>query len=64
MAKRVLIEVQDKQGVWIHFRKVANNPGSIRQARQAALKSPIASKSQKTRVVDADTNSVLKIEDD
>jgi hypothetical protein len=62
MAKRALIEVQDKQGVWIHYQLVTNNPARIEKALQAALKTQLASKSKKARALDADTNNLLKIE--
>jgi len=61
MAKKALIEIQDKQGVWIHYRKVANNPASIEQALQAALETTLASKSKSARAVEAGTNIVLNI---
>jgi len=62
MTKKALIEIQDKQGVWIHYRKVANNPASIEQALQAALETPLASISKSARAVEAGTNIVLRIE--
>ncbi len=63
MAKQALIEIQDKQGVWIYYGKVANNPNTIDKALQAALDTPLASTSKKARAIDAVTNIVLKIED-
>ena len=62
MAKRALIEILDKQGVWIHYRKVANNPASIEHALQAALKTPLASMIKSARALEAGTNIVLRIE--
>jgi uncharacterized protein YgiM (DUF1202 family) len=57
-----LIEIQDKQGVWIHFKKVSNDPVTIEKALQAALKIQLASNTKKARAVDADTNDLLRIE--
>ena len=62
MAKNVLIEVLDYQGVWIHYKKISNSPDSIRHALQAALKTPLAANSKTARAVEAKTNFVLKIE--
>ena len=62
MAKRALIEIQDRQGVWIHFQIVANNTSSIEKALQAALQTPLASSAKKVRALEAGTNKVLKIE--
>jgi len=62
MAKKALIEVQDKQGVWIHYQMVANNPARIEKALQEALQTQLASESKRARALDADTNIVLKIE--
>ena len=62
MAKKVLIEVLDYQGVWIHYKKISNNPDSIKHALQAALKTPLAANSKTARAVEAKTNIVLKIE--
>ncbi len=59
MAKYVLIEILDKQSVWIHFRKVANNPAKIEQALQAALNTPLAAKAKQARCVEAGTNFLL-----
>ena len=59
MAKYVLIEILDKQSVWIHFRKVANNPAKIEQALQAALETPLAAKLKKARALEAGTNFLL-----
>ena len=59
MAKYVLIEILDKQSVWIHFQKVANNPAKIEKALQAALNTPLASKSKRTRAVEPGTNLLL-----
>ena len=61
MAKKVLIEIQDRQGVWIHYQKVDNNPASIELALQLALQTPLASTSKSVRAVEADTNFVLNI---
>ena len=61
MAKKVLIEIQDKQGVWIHYQIVDNKPARIEFALQLALKTPLASKSKCARAVEAGTNSVLNI---
>ena len=65
VAKKVLIEILDKQGVWIHYKKVRNNPATIKHSLQAALMTPLASNSQKkARAVDAKTNIVLEVEND
>ncbi len=61
MAKKALIEIQDKQGVWIHYRKVDDNPASIELALQLALQTPLASTSKCVRAVESDTNFVLNI---
>ena len=65
MATKVLIEILDKQGVWIHYKKVSNNRATIKRSLQAALMTPLASNSQKkVRAVDAKTNIVLEVEND
>ena len=62
MSNRALIEIQDRQGVWIHFQKVANNTSSINKALQAALQTPLASNAKKVRALEAGTNKLIKIE--
>jgi hypothetical protein len=62
MSNRALIEIQDRQGVWIHFQKVANNASSINKALQAALQTPLASSAKKVRALEAGTNKLIKIE--
>ena len=61
MAKKVLVEILDKQGVWIHYRKVSNNPDSIERALQAALKTPLAKTKKSARAVEAGAKIVLNI---
>ena len=62
MVKKVLIEILDDQGVWIHYDKISNNPAGIKRALQAALKTSLAAQSKTARVVDANTNAVLDVE--
>ena len=47
MANQVRIEIMDHHGKWHRHRTVSNNPMSIKQAMQAALKQQLASKSKK-----------------
>ena len=47
MANIVRIEIMDQHGQWHRHKNVSNNPMSIKQALQTALKSQLASKSKK-----------------
>jgi hypothetical protein len=62
MAIKVLIEVLDPQGVWIHYKMISNYPGNIERALQAALKTSLAAKLKTARALEAGTNIVLKVE--
>ena len=59
MANQVRIEIMDQHGKWHRHRSVSNNPMSIKQAMQAALKQQLASKSKKVRAVDDKTNAII-----
>ena len=55
----IRIEIQDQFGRWNRFTTVANNPSSIKSGLQAALKTQLASKSQKVRAVDDKTGQLI-----
>mgnify|MGYP003334655517 FL=1 len=59
MANIVRIEIMDQHGQWHRHKNVSNNPLSIKQALQTALKSQLASKSKKVRAVDDKTNAMI-----
>ena len=49
----------DQHGQWHRHTNVSNNPMSIKQALQTALKQQLASKSKKVRAVDDKTNAMI-----
>ena len=59
MANIVRIEIMDQHGQWHRHKNVSNNPMSIKQALQTALKQQLASKSKKVRAVDDKTNTMI-----
>ena len=59
MANIVRIEIMDQHGKWHRHKNVSNNPMSIKQALQTALKQQLASKSKKVRAVDDKTNAMI-----
>lgn len=61
MARMARIEVQDQFGRWQRFQTVNATDTSIKLALQRALKTQLASKSRKARVVDDKTGMLLDI---
>lgn len=59
MSNMVRIEVQDQFGKWHTFKRVANNPTSIKHGLDAGLKTQLASKSKKARAVDDKTGIMM-----
>ena len=59
MANQVRIEIMDQFGKWHKHITISNNPLSIKQALQAALKQQLAARSKKVRAVDDKTNSII-----
>jgi len=59
MANQVRIEIMDQHGKWHRHKTISNNPMSIKQALQTALKQQLASKSKKVRAVDDQTNAMI-----
>ena len=59
MANKVRIEIMDQFGKWHRHTTISNNPSSIKQALQVALKTQLASRSKKVRAVDDKTNSFI-----
>ena len=55
MANQVRIEIMDQFGKWHRHTTISNNPSSIKQALQSALKTQLASRSKKVRAVDDKT---------
>ncbi len=49
----------DQFGKWHRHTTISNNPSSIKQALQVALKTQLASRSKKVRAVDDKTNSFI-----
>jgi hypothetical protein len=59
MSNQVRIEIMDQFGKWHKYTTISNNPSSIKQALQAALKQQLASRSKKVRAVDDKTNNII-----
>ncbi len=57
----VRIEIQDQFGKWCFYTRVNNNPTSIKQALQVALKQQLAQKSRKVRAVDDKTGMLIDL---
>ena len=61
MAKMARIEIQDQFGRWQRFQTVTATDTSIKLALQRALKTQLASKSQKARAIDEKTGTLIDI---
>jgi len=59
MSNQVRIEIMDQFGKWHRYTTVSNNPSSIKQALQTALKQQLASRSKKVRAVEDKTNNLI-----
>jgi hypothetical protein len=62
MSNLVRIEVQDQFGRWQKYTSVVNNPISIKQGLQAALKTQLAAKSKKARAIEEKTGSLIDMQ--
>lgn len=62
MSNFIRIEVQDQFGRWQKYTSVANNPISIKNGLQAALKTQLASKSKKARAIEEATGNLIDME--
>mgnify|MGYP001317133195 CR=1 FL=1 len=51
MANQVRIEIMDQFGKWHRHTTISNNPSSIKQALQVALKTQLASRSKKVPLI-------------
>lgn len=59
MSNFVRIEIQDQFGRWLKYTSVANNPISIKNGLQDALKTQLASKSKKARALEEKTGNLI-----
>jgi hypothetical protein len=61
MANLIRIEIQDQFGRWHTYTRVTNNPTSIKQGMETALRQNLAQKSRKARAVDDKTGALVDI---
>lgn len=59
MAQRARIEVQNQFGEWRYHTSVTISGPSVKQALEAALRSPLGRQSGKARAVDEETGALI-----